>query len=131
MTTSILNGSGRIYAPMLRSNLVCNAKKNLDYMSKGSQGFQQFFDDLYEIGVELTDLQSKIILELLQDFVNNIHMYSNGGWTPKELRKLQGPRKGPIAMSFGPGILEAMERGDVDRNEIEAMLKDYGIDTLN
>lgn len=111
--------------------LVYNAKKNFDYMLKGSQGFQQFFDDLYEMGVELTDLQSKILLELLQDFINNLHMYSNGGWTPKELGRIQGPRKGPIAMDFGPGILKAMERGDIDRNEIERMLKDYGMDPLN
>lgn len=111
--------------------LVEEARKDFDYRCPGSRGFQRFFDNLYEIGVKLTELQSKIVLDFLQEFVNNCHRYSNKGWTPMELGRRSGPMKGPLSMSFGPGVLEAMRKGDIDRTEVENFLKEHGIEPVN
>lgn len=111
--------------------LVEGVRRDFDYGYSGSYAFQKFFDNLYEIGVVLTDLQSKIVLDFLQKFVNNCHLYSNKGWTPMELRRRSRPMKGPLSISFGPGMLEAMRRGDLDRAEVEKFLKEQGIETVN
>lgn len=47
---------------------------------------EHLMNELYEYGVELNDKQTNELLQMMQKFVNNIHLYANAGWKPDEMR---------------------------------------------
>ena len=71
-------------------------------------------EDLAEAGVEFSMDEANKFMQLIQEFVNNSHLYINRGWTPSELaeygRKMY-PNQKPV-ITLGPGARKAIENGE-------------------
>lgn len=74
--------------------------------------------------------QAESFFHLLQDFVNNSHLWRNCGFTPSELFAMQ-PQQMPKAISLGSGIQKAIREGQIDRDEIVKKFKEIGIDVID
>ncbi len=97
-------------------------------MFSPSEELQDLFDALTELGVEPSVNKAKMIADAAVNMLNNQRLWCNCGWTPLELgRELDGG--GKQAVTFGPGMKKAFERGDIDRDELVKLLKDMGIET--
>ena len=84
-------------------------------------------DDLEDVGVNLNDKESEKLLSLITKFNNRSHLYTNRGWTPDELGKSSmKDYKGPINISFGPGIQQAIKEGNFSLDELMAKMKEMG-----
>ncbi|MBE6872679.1 MAG: hypothetical protein E7493_02020 [Ruminococcus albus] len=77
-----------------------------------------------------SEKQAESFFHLLQDFMNNSHLWSNCGFTPIELFAMQ-PQQMPKAISLGPGIQKAIREGQIDRDEIIRKLKEMGVDVVD
>ena len=74
--------------------------------------------------------QAVKFFKMLADYMNNSHLWRNGGFTPYELRSMAEPGL-PKTISLGPGIKKAIEEGQLNRDEIYAKFKEMGIDVVN
>lgn len=84
-------------------------------------------DDLEDVGVNLNDKESEKLLSLITKFNNRSHLYTNRGWTPDELGKSSmKDYKGPINISFGPGIQQSIKEGNFSLDELMAKMKEMG-----
>ncbi|MBR5032295.1 MAG: hypothetical protein IKX70_01315 [Treponema sp.] len=87
-------------------------------------------DELAESGVELSMDEANNFIQLIQDFVNNSHLYINRGWTPFELseygRKMD-PKRKPV-ITLGPEIRKAIENGEVSIEDLKTQAKANGFD---
>ena len=84
-------------------------------------------DDLEDVGVNLNDKESEKLLSLIMKFNNRAHLYTNRGWTPDELGKSSmKDYKGPINISFGPGIQKSIKEGNISLDELMAKMKEMG-----
>lgn len=85
-------------------------------------------DDLAEAGVEFTMDEANKFMQLIQEFVNNSHLYINRGWTPSELseygRKMY-PNQKPV-ITLGPGARKAIENGEISLEALKAQAKANG-----
>ena len=100
-------------------------------------GWRKFMDqikhtmeELAESGVEFSMDEANNFIQLIQDFVNNSHLYINRGWTPFELseygRKMY-PKQKPV-ITLGPGIRKAIENGEVSIEDLKTQAKANGFD---
>lgn len=87
-----------------------------------SHSLERIFDELNEVGVVLSEKQFTKLTDLLMQFSNNSHLWCNRGWTPLELSK-QISKRGPLSISFGPGIQQAIAEGNISRGSAEAQSK--------
>ncbi len=84
-----------------------------------------------EAGIEMSQKELEEFFSLLQDFNNNSRLYTNRGWTPKELSKnMNKDYKGSISLSLGPGIMKAISEGKINLDELKAKAKEMGINIL-
>ncbi len=90
-----------------------------------ASSIRNILDDLNVMGVDLTEKQFDRLAEDVNDMHNNQNLWCNHGWTPIELVRLS-PR-GPVAMSFGPGLRELFEDGTLDRDNMVRRLNEAGI----
>ncbi len=87
-------------------------------------------DSLYEVGVDFTEKEANRFMELIQDFMNNSHLYVNRGWTSSDLsahRSVMNPNQKPV-LTLGPGIKKAIENGDISLEHLMALAKAKGIE---
>lgn len=77
-----------------------------------------------------SEKQAESFFHLLQNFMNNSHLWRNCGFTPSELFAMQ-PQQMPKAISLGPGIQKAIREGQIDRDEIVKKFKEMGIDVID
>lgn len=75
-----------------------------------------------------SDEQIKEFMALIQDFVNNSHLWRNCGYTPSELFAKYSSGGKPMTVSFGEGIQRAIAAGDIDKDELIKKLREYGVD---
>lgn len=81
-----------------------------------------------DYGVNLFLKDEEKLLSLIMEFNNKSHLYINRGWTPAELYKIQmKDYNGPIGLTFGPGIQNAMKEGKISLDELKARMKELGI----
>lgn len=89
-------------------------------------------NDLEETGVMLSEKQFEELVSLLMEFNNSSHLYSNRGWTPKELSRIaMNEFNGPLMMSFGPGIKKAAKEGKLSLDELKAQMTAMGFNVLD
>lgn len=91
-----------------------------------SKLFERLDDDF---GAVYTQAEAEKIVALYSTLNNTTNMWSNAGWTPDELMKKQNSDKFP-AIQFGPGMQKMFEDGEMDREELTALLKKNGFDVL-
>lgn len=91
-----------------------------------AHSLEAVFEELCEVGVQLSDKEFNKLTNLLVQFNNVSRLWCNCGWSPSELSELES-RTGPTSISLGPGILKMIEEGKLDREEIEAELRRRGI----
>ena len=102
-------------------------KEDCNIGSNGaSENVRFVFDELNEVGVQLSKGQVEEMLQLLMQFNNNSHLWCNRGWSPAELARSSQSR-GPVVVSIGPGIKRAIAEGKMTREEIEEQFRRYGI----
>lgn len=82
--------------------------------------------ELRECGVLLSKKDLEKLVQLFMDYHNHTHLYSNRGWKPVELVQ-RTMRRGPLTISLGPGIQQAIKEGKIDKKELEAMFKEKGV----
>lgn len=88
-------------------------------------------DQFEEAGIEISQKEFEKFFSLLQDFNNNSHLYTNRGWTPKELSKnMSKDFKGPVSLSLGPGIMKAISEGKINLDELKAKARENGINII-
>ena len=81
-----------------------------------------------DYGVILSLEDGKKFVSLFMEFNNKSHLYTNRGWTPTELYKIQmKDYNGPIGLTFGPGIQKAIKEGNISLDELKARMKEMGI----
>ena len=88
--------------------------------------FQDMFDELNEVGVQLTFNQLNQLIKLSQNFVNKFNHRTNRGWAPEEMPRSYDPTK-PIHMTFGPGIKNAINSGELNKEELAQTLIKLGV----
>lgn len=76
-----------------------------------------------------SEKQAEKFFSLLQDFMNNSHLWRNCGFTPTELFAMQ-PQQMPKTISLGPGIQKAIATGQIDREEIIEKFREMGIEVV-
>ena len=87
-----------------------------------------FLDKLTEVGVEMSVVEANHLMSLVSDFINSSRLYANRGWTPKELFELQRKSNpGPMRMSFGPGMIQAMKEGNISIDELRKQCRAMGL----
>ena len=74
------------------------------------------FEDLWEMGVLLTEQQSEKLLKLLTNVHNHCRKWCMCGWSPSDLASKSRPQINTI--SFGSGLKKAFEDGSIDKNEL-------------
>ena len=77
-----------------------------------------------------SEKQADKFFSLLQDFMNNSHLWRNCGYTPSELFAMQ-PQQMPKTVSLGPGIQKAITEGQIDRDEIIKKFKEMGFEVVD
>lgn len=93
--------------------------------------FSPVSDFLIELGYAFeSDAQAQQFFTLLQDFVNNSHLWTNRGFTPKQLHSKMAKQRGQssVSLELGAGIQQAIQNGDIDKDELIRLLKAKGID---
>lgn len=91
-----------------------------------SDSMQTVFDELIEVGVQLTDRQFDELTYLLTQFNNSSHLWCIRGWTPIEIVK-SSPREKPKFVTLGPGIKQSIAEGKISLEEIEEELRKRGL----
>jgi len=89
--------------------------------------FQIMLDELMEVGVELSERQLERLLELTRDQYNNKHLWYLCGWSPVDLADVTGP---PTAISFGPGIMQSIADGTLDKDELVDRVHQLGLEYM-
>lgn len=100
-------------------------------------GWRQFMnqikhtmEDLAEAGFEFTMEEANKFMQLIQEFVNNSHLYINRGWTPSELAEYgrkKYPNQKPV-ITLGPGVRKAIENGEISLEDLKAQAKANGFE---
>lgn len=72
----------------------------------------RIFDELNEVGVELSEKQTEELLNMLMTFNNNSHLWCNRGWTPMDMAR-QMMRDNPNAMPLPPELRQAIADKDM------------------
>lgn len=70
--------------------------------------------------------QMNRLLQVYNELHNHTRMPINRGHSPAELRKYM-PQRGPAELSFGPGILQAIENGTMDGHELISGIEKIGL----
>lgn len=83
-----------------------------------------------EFGVCLTQKQFEQFTDFFVNLNNRSHLWLNRGWRPDDLFR-QSPREMPPKMIFGPGLKKMFAAGELDRDGIEKMLAEMGVEVLN
>lgn len=78
---------------------------------------------------ENEELFNKFI-ELMQEFINNSHLWVNRGYTPEQLFKEQKASL-PPTISFGENMKKAFAEGKMNKQEIIDQLNDMGITVID
>lgn len=91
-----------------------------------SENIKTLFEELDEVGVRLTEVQLKKLLDLAMEYVNNCNHCSNNGWSPNELAKVSKVN-GPFHMTIGPGMQKSIEEGKIDADELRKQMIEMGI----
>lgn len=90
-----------------------------------------FFNELEEMGVVLTNKQQKILMDSLVDINNKTHLWATRGWRPIDAMKQFPPSPNvKSSISFGPGLRRALEDGSVDEKELLSLLSDMDISII-
>ena len=76
--------------------------------------------------MQLTSKQLNQLIKLSQNFVNKFNHRTNRGWAPEEMSKSYDPTK-PIHMTFGPGIKNAINSGELNKEELAQTLIKLGV----
>lgn len=85
--------------------------------------------EISEYTGELKETEYRRLVSLMSDLHNHSHLYSMHGWSPDELYRAYPPGKPKIA--FGPGIKQMFKDGTYDREELERMAKEAGLDIFD
>lgn len=86
------------------------------------------FELISECGAELSEKQADKLLQLFMDYHNNTHLWCANGWKPNELaQRDRSARRGPVQISFGPGIEQMIRNGEYDRAELVRMAEQAGL----
>ena len=99
---------------------------NIGYQDS-TAGFSLVFNELYEVGVELSQKRMNELADLLMQFNNNSHLWCNRGWTPSDLLQ-QKHTKGPLNISIGPNMKKFIEEGRIDMDAFIEMCNQHGIE---
>lgn len=86
---------------------------------------------LEEAEAVLTERKLDKMFDLLQEAVNNTHLWCNCGWTPVDLSKQYKNQGLPKAVVLGPGYQKAFENGELDKDEITEMFNQMGIEVID
>ena len=87
----------------------------------------RYMDD--DFGVALSQSQLETLLELLTNLNNNSHLWLNCGWRPIDLTRRSGGM--PETITIGPNMKKMIEKGEIDRTEIERQFKEMGIKLID
>lgn len=98
-------------------------------------------DTLSQMGVQVTHKKADKLVSLLQDMYNHSYLWSNCGWPPlllfEEEKKIMNSMKknenmpsGMPAISFGPGIEQAIREGKMDREELIRKFQEMGLKVI-
>lgn len=83
----------------------------------GDNPFDEIFEDLERMKINMTTNQLKEFIELFSNLHNNTRLPRNRGFTPNELAQQYGGLKIPKSISFGPNITAGLKSGEMDINE--------------
>lgn len=98
---------------------------------ESSYTIKMVFDELEEIGVQLTENELEELVSLLNRVQNTSNLWCNLGWPPYELaRTMYRSGHVPPAVSLGPGIREAIDNGDLDLEELRRGFTEHGINLI-
>ena len=86
------------------------------HASMAETNMQYIMDDMKRMGLEFQGIEDlRSFMTLYTEMANNTRMAINRGHTPKELSTKSGP---PREIRLGPGIAEAVRRGDMNINDL-------------
>lgn len=85
-----------------------------------------FFRDAEEMGLVLSEKETKQVIAMIFDLHNHTHQWCIRGWMPSELSHAM-PRRGMPALSFEPGMQKAFSDGSIDKEELIRELTKKGI----
>lgn len=83
----------------------------------GDNPFDEIFENLERMKINMTTNQLKEFIALFSDFHNNTRLPRNRGFTPNELAQQYGGLKIPKSISFGPNITAGLKSGEMDISE--------------
>ena len=85
-------------------------------------------DELNEVGVALAENQMDKFINKIMDFHNNSNLMCLKGWRPVDLMQ---HTDAPPAISFGPGIRQAIAEGKLDKDDMIKMIRSMGFDFID
>jgi hypothetical protein len=92
------------------------------YTEMGERDFQVVLDDMERMGLRFrTESALEKFIQLYSDLNNHSRMYHNRGFTPMEvMASLPPEERVPKAIVIGPNMTAALQKGDMDIEELRA-----------